>query len=90
MGASMKFMMKGFRSPENETSIWKNIPISLVDGVQKYLRETYGESLRSNDSRFLYRYRGPRRSSLRGSQMCLKADANRFSVYIVDKNCYND
>lgn len=79
--------LKPFVSPRGETSLWKNIPICLVDDVQKFLRKNKS-SWANTDERFLYRYRGPRRPGILGGQMCLKKDANRFSVYVVDKNEY--
>lgn len=81
-----RFMMKAFRSPENETSIWKNIPIEAIDEVQSYIRENYGESARKRGLRFLYRYRGKRRPGISGQMICLKNEANRFSVYLVGGN----
>lgn len=77
------YKLKPFESPQNETSLWKNIPICELRNVQKLLRTTFPEVGRAGN-RFLYRFRGVRtqRGSLSRQQTCHLKDANRFSVYI--------
>lgn len=81
------YQLKPFRSDRTiENSLWKNIPIEELENVQRVLRETFPVVGRSGQ-RFLYRFRGSRTQPGRISrqQTCLKRDANRFSVYVVNR-----
>ena len=59
-----------YRSPENESSIWKGIPMMHLDSIRDALY-TVGQ--------FRVKFRGPRYDHQRGT--CLKANARSFAVY---------
>lgn len=66
-----------FRSGTRDNSLFKNIPIVLLDDFKKSF---------ANDGKFRVRYRGPRAHNVaryhgRRQSTCLKKDAERFSVY---------
>lgn len=74
--------LTSYISPDNETSLWKDVPIDMLDDVQGDLR-SWAKLLRSHNKRIIYRFRGKRRRGLPGQMTCLKKDANRFAIYIV-------
>ena len=59
-------------SPSNETSVFKNIPISMRDSdfIKGLLRS----------APYRIRYRGPRYDA--NAQTCLKKDAVSFAIYV--------
>jgi len=68
-----KEFLKPYRSPQGESSLFKNIPIGQLDLVKKMMRQL------GVDARIVYR--GPRLNQIDPS--CThKADAERFSVYV--------
>jgi hypothetical protein len=77
----MKFI--GYMSPQSETSLMKNIPIS------EYTKETrdYIRSLVKPGVELRFLFRGPRpakpgRSSYTRQSYCIKEDATTFAVYV--------
>jgi len=60
-----------YRSPENEESFYKNIPIQHLEEVQNHFRSRV-KGLR-------YLFRGPRYDMQRAH--CLKRDAKTFAIY---------
>ena len=67
-----KQLLAQYRSPRNETSLFKQIPIEHVDRVKKLARQL------GLNPRIVYR--GPRRNQ-RDPSTTHKVDAQRFSVY---------
>jgi hypothetical protein len=63
-----------YRSPANETSVIKNVPIAHLIKARQEVRDAFP------GCRIITRFRGPRRDTMR--LYCLKRDAVRFSVYI--------
>ena len=68
-----------FRSPANEVSVFKNIPMDMLDLVR--------DRLKSKGLKITVRYRGPRPASpgrykCTAQSTCLIKDATRFSVYL--------
>jgi hypothetical protein len=63
-----------YRSPANETSVIKNVPIEHLVRSRSEVRDAFP------GRRITTRFRGPRRDTMR--LYCLKRDALRFSVYI--------
>jgi len=59
-------------SPENEMSIYKNIPMRYRDNI--VIR-----ALAYSGCRF--KYRGPRRAGILGQATCLVEDAVTFAIY---------
>ena len=63
-----------YRSPADETSVIKNVPIEHLIKARQEIRDTFpGRCV-------ITRFRGPRRDTM--SLYCLKRDALRFSVYV--------
>lgn len=62
-----------YRSPSNETSVVKGVPVSLQSAMIAELQSTYPTK------QFRARFRGPRYDPLRSH--CLKKDAKNFAVY---------
>jgi hypothetical protein len=73
--------LQDFSSPDNETSVFKKIPMSkYTPKTRKLIREVVGQPLR-------FKFRGPRpqkygRSFHTRQCGCLKEDAVTFSVYL--------
>ena len=73
--------LRDFRAPENETAIYKGIPMSKYSAEsRKVIRETIGKTVR-------FVFRGPRRFDYdrfpqTRQASCIKANAVTFSVYI--------
>lgn len=67
------------KSPEQECSIVKNVPIDLLDSVKIMLRETFPEK------KFIVRYRGPRQSVGAISNTCWKRFAKSAAIYFAAK-----
>lgn len=63
-----------YRSPANEQSIIKNVPIQDLVKARQEVRDAYP------GRRVVARFRGPRRDWMR--LYCLKSNALRFSVYV--------
>ena len=69
----MSFLTK-YRSPANERSVVKNVPIAELISARQEVRDAFpGKNV-------VVRFRGPRCDTMR--LYCLKRDALRFSVYI--------
>ncbi len=75
--------IKPFNSPDGDRSILKNVPLQYLNETLNTLRTMYAPC------KFRVMYRGPRRSDPRDVRSnyskqsgCLKAYANRFSVYV--------
>ena len=69
-----------YKSPSNETSMYKGIPIALLEETKKILRE--------NGVRYHVKYRGPRNYSVGDTRdkqnkqaSCLRRFATSFAVY---------
>ena len=75
--------LRDFRAPENESAIYKGIPMSkYTEESRKVIRQIVGE-----DKTLRFVFRGPRRfdydrfpQTRRAS--CIKANAVTFSVYV--------
>lgn len=73
--------LRDFRAPENETAIYKGIPMSKYSAEsRKVIRETIGKTVR-------FVFRGPRRFDFdrfpqTRQASCIKKNAVTFSVYI--------
>ena len=66
-----KAVLRPFISPKGEVSLFKDIPISMLDEVKVILKKA---------GRFRVVYRGPR-GRYHSQAMTWKQDANRFAVY---------
>ncbi len=67
-------LIKGYRSPSNERSVVKHVPISEVDYIRDIIKSACpGRKVR-------VRYRGPRKDLMRLT--CLKKDAHSASIYV--------
>jgi hypothetical protein len=75
----MVFNIFDFESPEEESSIFKAIPIQYLDETK--------EILKGMNIRYYVRYRGPRLSTVDSrpyylkQSICLRKFATKFSVY---------
>ena len=69
----MSFIVQ-YRSPSNETSVIKSVPIAHLINARQEVRDAFP------GRRIIARFRGPRRDTM--GLYCLKRDALRFSVYI--------
>jgi hypothetical protein len=67
-----KELLTQYRSPRNETSLFKQIPIEHMDRVKKLAKQL------GLNPRIVYR--GPRRNQVDPS-FTRRSDAERFSVY---------
>ena len=68
----MSFITK-YRSPVNERSVIKNVPIQDLVKAKQEVRDAYP------GRRLVIRFRGPRHDWMR--LYCLKRNARAFSVY---------
>ena len=68
----MSFLTK-YRSPANERSVVKNVPIAELISVRQEVRDAYP------GRRVVARFRGPRYDAMR--QTTLRRHARAFSVY---------
>jgi hypothetical protein len=64
-----------YKSPENESSILKNVPLSLLPEFKQLLREMFP------GIRLYTKYRGPRQSVGTDSGTCLKENAKSAAIY---------
>ena len=69
----MSFIEK-YRSPTNEASVIKNVPITELVRARQEVRNAFP------DNRVVIRFRGPRRDTM--ALYCLKKDAIKFAVYV--------
>lgn len=70
--------LNDYKSPDNEFSLYKGIPVALLNEVKKVLKD--------NGVNYIVRYRGPRagldnRSKFARQSGCLRRFAVSFSVY---------
>jgi hypothetical protein len=66
-------IIKNYRSPNDERSLVKQVPIKELEVFKSILKKAFpNKNLR-------VRFRGPRRDSMR--LYCLKSNARAFSVY---------
>ena len=63
-------LLSEYKSPEDEASIWKGVPIAHLVHIRDALQ---------NAGQFRVKFRGPRYDCQRGT--CLKANAHSFAVY---------
>lgn len=70
---ALKAFLNLMKSPENEFSLVKNVPLELLDTVKKLLKESFPER------KFRVKYRGPRYDFSRGT--CLKKHAKSAAIY---------
>ena len=63
-------LLSGYKSPADEASIWKGIPIIHLAHIREALHSA---------GQFRVKFRGPRYDHQRGT--CLKANAHSFAVY---------
>jgi len=67
--------LKLVKSPENESSIVKNVPLEVLDKVKEILKETFP------NSKFYVKYRGPRQAVGSASGTCWKKFAKSAAIY---------
>jgi hypothetical protein len=63
-----------YRSPANETSVIKNVPIEHLVRARSEVRNAFP------GRRIVARFRGPRRDSM--ALYCTKKNARTFAIYI--------
>lgn len=66
--------LEQYRSPRNERSLYKGIPIKYLEAVQNVAV--------FQGKRIKVRYRGPRKGNGGTQSTCLKAYATTFAVYV--------
>lgn len=73
--ADARQMIDAFASPDQESSVVKDIPIGALDQARPVIKMI--EHLTNRKTRIIYR--GPRRDACRS--WCRREDARRFAVY---------
>lgn len=69
----MSFIVQ-YRSPANETSVIKNVPIEHLVRARSEVRDAFP------GRRIVARFRGPRRDTM--ALYCTKKNARTFAIYI--------
>jgi len=64
-----------FESPENERSVWKNVPMQYLD----FVKDCLAKATSITGCKYRIRFRGPRHDAMK--LYCLKNDAKTFAVY---------
>jgi hypothetical protein len=71
--SEMSFIAQ-YRSPSNETSVIKSVPIEYLINARQEVRDAFP------GRRIVARFRGPRRDSM--ALYCTKKNARTFAIYI--------
>ena len=64
-----------FESPDNEKSVWKNIPMQYLD----FVKDCCEKASSITGVKYRFRFRGPRHDAMK--LYCLKNNAKTFAVY---------
>ena len=68
-----------FESPENERSVWKNVPMQYLD----FVKDCCAKASSITGVKYRFRFRGPRHDAF--ASHCLKDNARTFAVYPVPR-----
>ena len=69
----MSFIVQ-YRSPSNETSVIKSVPIEYLINARQEVRDAFP------GRRIVARFRGPRRDTM--GLYCTKKNARTFAIYV--------
>jgi hypothetical protein len=67
-------IIKSYRSPNNERSLIKDVPIKELEFIKNIIKKAFP------DKKLCVRFRGPRYDSMRLT--CLKRNAQSVAIYI--------